>query len=175
MKNYSLRIIALGLLCALVTSTSVLGSTEPERPPVINTTWGQAFKKSGKETISQAVFWVKYFKIPSLAFNYAIPTWWISRKFNELGNTEQTVQGLAASYAVTAISLRYKKQIVEACGDEDTTDACVAIAPLIGLAGSFFFPKITCLAGLALVAALQKREWSSAKKTTALKPVTQPT
>ena len=168
MKNYSLRYLALGLLCALVTSTSVLGSAEPERPPVTNTTWGQALKKSGQESASQAIFWLKYFKLPSLAFNYAIPTWGISRFFNTyLADTEQTAHGLAVGCAVSAISLRYKKQIVEACGDEDTGDAYMAIAPVVG----FFLPtKIACCAGLALVAALQSKEWLAKRKITLLAP-----
>ncbi len=161
MKNYSLRFIAFGLLCALVVSTSVRGSTEPERPPVTNTTWGQALKKSGKEGFSQAFFWLKYIKAPSLAFNYAIPTWGISKFFNILSDTEQTAHGLAVTFALSAISLRYKKQIVKSCEDEEEAETWLGVAPLVG----FLLPsKISCCAGLALVAALQSKEWLSKRK-----------
>jgi len=167
MKNYSLRFIAFGLLCALVVSTSVRSCIEPKHPAVTNTTWGQALKKSGTEGVSHALFWLQYFKIPSLAFNYAVPTWGISKFWNKLGNTEETAHGLAVSCALTAISLRYKKQIVESCEDEETTEALLGVAPLVG----FLLPtKLSCLAGLALVAALHKKEWSS-KNSKPVKPV----
>ena len=170
MKNYSLRFIAFGLFCTLIVSAPVYSSSKPENGPITNATWGSALKESGKEGVSHALFWLKYFKIPSLAFNYAIPTWGISKFWNILGDTEQTTHGLAVTCALSAISLRYKKQIVESCGDEETANAWMGIAPLAG----FLLPtKISCCAGLALVAVLQKKEWSSAKKATPFKPVIQ--
>ena len=160
MKNYSLRFIAFGLFYALVVSTSVHSSAEPERPPVTNTTWGQALKKSGKDSVSQALFVFKYFKLPALAFSYVNPEWRISRFFNALSDTKEVAYGLTVSCALTAISLRYKKQIVESCEDEETAEAWMGVAPIVG----FLLPtKISCLAGLALIAALHKKEWSSRK------------
>ncbi len=189
MKNYSLRFIAFGLFCTLVVSTCVYSSvgskvtiswqtaaqpteetSNPKTGPITNTTWGSAVKKSGKEGMSQTLFWLKYFKIPSLAFNYAIPTWGISKVWNVLGNTEQTAHGLAITSVLTAISLRYKKQIVECCDDEETADAWMGVAPLVG----FLLPtKVSCCAALALVAALQSKEWLSRKKTNSHKPIIQ--
>ena len=172
MKNYSLRFIALGLFCTLVVSTRVYSSSKPENGPITNTTWGSALKKSGKESISQALFVFKYFKLPALAFSYVNPEWRVSRFFNTLSDTKEVAYGLTVSCAVTAISLRYKKQIVESCGDEETAEAWMGVAPLVG----FLLPtKISCCAALALIIALQKKEWSSAKKSRSLmriKPTT---
>ena len=170
MKNYSLRFIAFGLFCTLVVSTCVYSSSKHENGPITNATWGSALKESGKDSISQALFVFKYFKLPALAFSYINPEWRISRFFNVLSDTKEVAYGLAVSCALTAISLRYKKQIVESCGDEETANAWMGIAPVVG----FLLPtKISCLAGLALIAALQKKECSSAKKATRLKPVIQ--
>jgi hypothetical protein len=168
MKHYSLRYVALGLFCALVVSTSVHGSSEPTPVPLANATWKQSLKTSGKHELSNALFFLKYIKLPSIALNYANPAWKVSRFFNLFGNTEHAVTGLAVGYALNAISLRYKKQIVESCGDEETADAWMAVAPF----AAFLLPyKVSCLAALALVTALQKKEWNSKKKSQQFNPV----
>lgn len=168
MKNYSLRYLALGLFCALVVTTSIHGSNTPTSP-LTNATWKHSLKESGKQELSNALFFLKYIKLPSLVLNrYANPAWKISRFFNFIGNTEQAITGLAAGYALNVISLRYKKQIIESCGDEETADAWMAVAPV----AAFLLPyKVSCLAALALVTALQKKEWSALKKATPFKPL----
>jgi|GEM_PF-2629773 len=160
MKNYSLRYLALGLFCALI-STNLYSGAQPEHPPIINATWGQAFKKSGKDGLSQALFVLKYFKIPALAFSYVNPEWRVSRFFNVLSNPKEVAYGLAVSCALSTVSLRYKKQIIEFCEDKETADALMGLVPIIGF---LLPPKVSCCAGLSLVAALHAKQWSSAKK-----------
>ncbi len=173
MKNYSLQAqglpksclssfksggirLAFGLLYSLIVSTSIYSSTEPKLTPVVNATWGNALKTATKETYVQASGFLRYVKLPSIALNYAIPAWKISRFFNLLGNTDQAIHGFTTSYVLTAISLRYKKQIIESCGDEETAKAWMGTVPFIGL---FLPQKISALAALTSIVALQAREW----------------
>ncbi len=167
MKNYSLRALTLTLFYTLVISTSLHGSITPQPTPITNATWGKALKESAKEEYSKALTWLKFFKLPSLALSYALPTWGITKFWNILGDTEHMVTGLAVGYALTAVSLRYKNQIIETCGDEETAQAWMAIVPFAG----FFLPrKVACLAGLAVIAKLHKKEWSDLRKIH-LKPI----
>ena len=173
MKNYSLQAqglpksclssfksggirLAFGLLYSLIVSTSIYSSIEPKLTPVANATWGNALKTANKETYHQASGFLRYVKLPSLALNYVIPTWKISRFFNSLENTDQAIHRFATSYALTTISLPYKKQIIEIFGDEETGKTCMAFVRFIGL---FLPQKISALAALTSIVALQAREW----------------